>query len=125
MAVALKPHDGKTHRLVAGVYLERGEHEQAKRELENTLARGYNDPDVVLLLAAMYRREGRDDEAFSLLAENVHEYNDVRLMNAYALALIARGRYVEAKAELTRAARIAPDSPEVRANLARLEAMGW
>ncbi len=125
VAVALKPHDGKTHRLVAGVYLERGEHEQAKRELENTLARGYNDPDVVLLLAAMYRREGRDDEAFSLLAENVHEYNDVRLMNAYALALIARGRYVEAKAELTRAARIAPDSPEVRANLARLEAMGW
>jgi Flp pilus assembly protein TadD len=46
-------------------------------------------------------------------------------MNAYALALIARGRYVEAKAELTRAARIAPRSAEIRANLARLEAMGW
>lgn len=125
VAVALKPHDGKTHRLVAAIYLERGERERAKRELENTLECGYNDPDVVLLLAAMYRREGRDDEAFKLLAENVHEYNDVRLMNAYALALIARGRYVEAKAELVRAARIAPHSAEVRANLARLEAMGW
>lgn len=125
VAVALKPHDGKTHRLAAGIYLERGDLENAKRELEKTLARGYNDPDAVMMLAKIYRAEGRDDEAFALLAENVHQYNDVRLMNAYALALIARGRYVEAKAELARAARIAPYSAEVRANLARLEAMGW
>ncbi len=124
-AVALKPHDGKTHRLLAGVYLERGELENAKRELERTLDRGYNDPDAVMMLAKIYREEGREEEAFELLAENVHEYNDVRLMNAYALALIARGRYVEAKAELARAARIAPHSPEIRSNLARLEAMGW
>jgi Tfp pilus assembly protein PilF len=125
VAVALKPHDGKTHRLLAGVHLARGEMAAAERELENTLKRGYNDPDVVLMLAKIYGAEGRDDEAFEVLSENVHEYNDVRLMNAYALALIARGRYVEAKAELERAARIAPDSAEVRANLSRLEAMGW
>jgi Tfp pilus assembly protein PilF len=125
VSVALKPHDGKTHRLLAGIHLERGAREEAKRELERTLARGYNDPDAVMMLASIYREEGRDDEAFALLAANVHEYNDVRLMNAYALALIARGRYVEAKAELARAARIAPASPEIRSNLARLEAMGW
>lgn len=125
VAVALKPHDGKTHRLLAGIYLARGEMAAAERELENTLKCGYNDPDAVLTLAKIYAVEGRGDEAFKLLGENVHEYNDIRLMNAYALALIARGRYVEAKAELVRAARIAPDSAEVRANLARLEAMGW
>ncbi|NIT35124.1 MAG: DUF2723 domain-containing protein [candidate division Zixibacteria bacterium] len=125
VAVALKPHDGKTHRLLAGIHLARGDMAAAERELENTLERGYNDPGAVLMLAKIYGAEGRDDEALKVLAENVHEYNDVGLMNAYALALIARGRYVEAKAELMRAAGIAPDSPEVQANLARLEAMGW
>jgi Flp pilus assembly protein TadD len=125
LAVALKPHDGKTHRLLAGVHLERGDRDAARAELERTLAAGYNDPDAVMMLAKIYAEEGRDDEAFAVLAANVHDYNDGRLINAYALALIGRGRYVEAKAELTRGLQVAPDSPEVRANLSRLEAMGW
>jgi Flp pilus assembly protein TadD len=125
VAVALKPHDGKTHRLLAGVYLERVDRDAARRELERTLAAGYNDPDAVMMLAKIYAEEGRDDDALAVLAANVHDFNDGRLINAYALALIARGRYVEARAELERGARVAPDSAEVRANLRRLEAMGW
>jgi Flp pilus assembly protein TadD len=124
-AVALKPHDGKTHRLLAGVYLEQGELEGARGELERTIETGYNDPDAVMMLARIYKQEGREEEAFALLAENVHDFNDVRLMNMYALALVERGRYVEARAELERALRIDPTSREVRANLARLEAGGW
>jgi Flp pilus assembly protein TadD len=125
LAVALKPHDGKTHRLLAGVYLERGDRDAARGELERTISAGYNDPDAVMMLAKIYEEEGRDDDAFAVLAENVHDYNDGRLINMYALALVARGRYVEAKAELIRGARIAPDSPEIRGNLRRLEAMGY
>ncbi|UCH78973.1 MAG: tetratricopeptide repeat protein, partial [Candidatus Coatesbacteria bacterium] len=124
-AVALKPHDGKTHRLLAGVYLEQGDLERARGELELTVDAGYNDPDAVMMLAQIYRQEGREEEAFALLAENVHDFNDVRLMNMYAVALVERGRYVEARAELERALRIDPTSREVRANLARLERMGW
>jgi len=124
VAVALKPHDGKTHRLLAGVHLELGDRAAARGELERTIGAGYNDPDAVLMLAKIYVEEGRDDDAFAVLAENVHDYNDGRLINAYALALIARGRYVEARAELERGAQVAPDYPQIRANLARLEAMG-
>jgi len=124
-AVALKPHDGKTHRLLAGIYLEGGDVPRARDELERTVDAGYNDPDAVMMLAQIYRQEGREEEAFALLEENVHDFNDVRLMNTYALALVERGRYVEARAELERALRIDPTSREVRANLARLEAMGW
>jgi len=125
VVVALKPHDGKTHRLLAGVYLERGDRDAARGELERTIGAGYNDPDAVMMLAKIYTEEGRDDDAFAVLAENVHGYNDARLINMYALALIGRGRYVEAKAELERAVRLAPDSAEIRGNLARLKAMGW
>jgi Flp pilus assembly protein TadD len=124
-AVALKPHDAKTHRLLAGIYLARGDVEAAREKLERVLEIGYNDPDTVLMLARIYRTEGREEDAFKVLAENVHDYNDVRLYNAYALALIDRGRYTEARMELERAARIAPDSREIQANLARLRAMGW
>ena len=125
VAVALKPHDGKTHRLLAGVHLERGDRDAARRELERTIGAGYNDPDAVMMLAKIYEEEGRDDEAFAVLAENVHDYNDPRLINMYALALAARGRYAEAKAELIRGAQVAPESEEIQENLARLDVMGY
>jgi len=124
-AVALKPHDGKTHRLLATVYLARGEKEPARRELERMMARKYDDPDAVMWLAQIYREEGRDDEALELLAKTAHRHNDPRVMNAYAMALIERGRYLDAKRELERAARIAPGTPEIEGNLMRLRAMGW
>jgi Flp pilus assembly protein TadD len=125
MAVALKPQDGKTHRVLAGAYLARGEREAAVKEMERTLARGYNDPDTIILLAKIYRDDGREEDAFELLRRTAHKINDPRILNAYALALIERGRYAEAKTELLRAYKLAPRSPQIRENLARLEAMGW
>ncbi len=124
-AVALKPQEGRAHRLLAGIYVARGELEQAREEMEKTLARGYKDPETIGMLAGLYRREGREAKSFELLRDNVHTYNDARLLNTYAVALIRRGRYEEAKAELLRARRIAPNYGEVRRNLSRLEAIGY
>jgi Tfp pilus assembly protein PilF/stage V sporulation protein SpoVS len=124
-AVALKPHDGRTHRLLAQIYLARGERELGRRELERTLARGYADPDTVLMLAALYEEEGESDRAFELLRKNAHRYDDARVMDAYAGALAARGRYAEARREWERALRLAPASPEIRDHLARLAAAGY
>ncbi len=124
-AVALRPHDGKTHRLLASIYLSRGERALAAKEMERTLARGYHEATTILLLARYYREEGRSEDAFGLFQEYAHDTRDARLLNAYALALIERGRYEEAKVELVRGLRVAPNSPEIRASLSRLQAMGW
>lgn len=125
MVVALKPHDGKTHRLLAGVLLDRGDKEEARAEMERTLARGYRDPDTVLMLAALYREEGREEDAFALLGREAHRYYDADVINAYALALIERGRYLDARNELERAARLHPEAAAIRENLARLRMMGY
>jgi tetratricopeptide (TPR) repeat protein len=125
VVVALKPHDGKTHRLLASVFLDRGENDAARLEMERTLARGYHDPDTVVILASLYRDQGRDDDAFELLASEAHRYYDAGVVNAYALALIDRGRYLDAKRELERAARVHPESAEIRENLQRLRLRGY
>ncbi len=101
-AAALKPRDGKIRRLVAMVYLSRKDYARAQREMERMVAARYYDADAVLTLARLYRQQGREEDAFNLLAKAAGASGEPRLLNAYAEALARRGRYEEAQEIMAR-----------------------
>lgn len=98
----------------------------AEQKLRAALKVKPNDPELVSGLAAILLKSGRNDEAGKLLA-NAPEASRVQFRTAQAeltrqqaATLTQAGRYPEAEQKLREALTIAPESPWIRLDLARL-----
>src|SRR5690606_29041502 len=120
-ALKLDPRLVGAHQSLGAVLLSLGEHEKAAEALE-TAARLGGNVEVAYLLAQVHGELGNDDKALAF-AKSAVEYEpeasgvDLRLL--YARLLMKDGQTKAAAREFERAAKLVPDSPPLRLEVAR------
>lgn len=87
----------------------RGDNMGALKDAESAAVHAPTNPDTAVLLASLYQRHGRGDEALQVLQRaSAAVPDDVGLHVIFAQALAASGRQADAERELLAAVRLEP-----------------
>ena len=120
-ALGLEPNFARVHYSLGVLMVSRGQYEQALQHLSAAVRSDSNYVEARLLLGELRRHTGHPDEALRQYAEVIKiDAGRAEAQLGYALALVASGRYQQARDHLTEATTTHPDDPDLVQTLARI-----
>ncbi len=128
-AVQLQPEQPSAHRLLAGLYLQLSQYENALNEARAAEKLDDQDPLTYLLMREIYKAQGLTDQAqqaaekgFELrqAQQSTGKQSDLQTWISLGDAALQANKLDEARQAYTRAAGLAKDSPDVHRALGNL-----